>query len=299
MTHNHNHQHATDKNLGITIILNIAITIAQAIGGIISGSIALLSDASHNFSDVLSLSISYIANKLSKRKSTSKQTFGYKRAEIFAAFINSFTLIIIAIILFVEAIKNLFSSPEINADIVIYLAALSIFLNGLSVLLIKKDAKHSMNIKSAYLHLFTDMLTSIAVLIGGFVIKYLNWFWFDSVLTIIIAIYLVYNSWGIFKSSLKIFMEFTPENIDINKIVEKINNIENIKNIHHIHIWQLTENEIIFEAHIDLLNDIQISKFDNIISEIETILSKFNIHHSNIQPEWNTSDNKEIINTKY
>jgi cobalt-zinc-cadmium efflux system protein len=260
---------------------------------------ALLSDASHNFSDVLSLIISHIANTLAKRKSTSKQTFGYKRAEILAAFINSFTLIIIAVILFIEAIKNLLSPPEINANIVIYLAGLSIILNGLSVLLIKKDAQHSMNIKSAYLHLFTDMLTSIAVLIGGFVIKYLNWFWFDSVLTITIAIYLIYNSLDIFKTSLTIFMEFTPQNIDINKIVEKINSIENIKNIHHMHIWQLTENEIMFEAHIDLVNDIKISKLDSIINEIETILNKFDIHHSNIQPEWNTSDNKEIINTKH
>ena len=291
----HHHEHNT-KNIGITILLNTVITVAQIIGGIISGSMALLSDAMHNFSDVLALIISYIAKKLSVKENTLNHTFGYKRAEILAAFINSATLIIIAVILIVKSIERYANPQDIHGTIVIYLAALSILLNGLSVLLIKKDSKKSMNIRSAYLHLFTDMLTSIAVLVGGFFIKYLGWNWIDGVLSLSIAAYLIYSSWEIFTDSLKIMMQFTPEDIDIKKIVSKINKIEGVKNIHHIHVWKLDEHQIIFEAHIDVNNDIHVSQFEKILLLINNILIKSGIHHSNIQPEYNIVDNKDIIN---
>ncbi|RLD57039.1 MAG: cation transporter [Bacteroidetes bacterium] len=291
----HHHEHNT-KNIGITILLNTVITVAQIIGGIISGSMALLSDAMHNFSDVLALIISYIAKKLYVKENTLNRTFGYKRAEILAAFINSATLIIIAVILIVKSIERYANPQDIHGNIVIYLAALSILLNGLSVLLIKKDSKKSMNIRSAYLHLFTDMLTSIAVLVGGFFIKYLGWNWIDNVLSLGIAAYLIYSSWEIFTASLKIMMQFTPEDIDIKKIVSKINKIEGVKNIHHIHVWKLDEHQIIFEAHIDVNNDIHVSQFEKILLLINNILIKSGIHHSNIQPEYNIVDNKDIIN---
>lgn len=169
----HKHGTANGKNLFITILLNIVITIAQVIGGLISGSMALLSDAAHNFSDVLSLIVSFVAEKLSGRERTIKQTYGYKRAGIFAAFFNAATLLIIATILVWEAIYRLFHPHPIAGLVVIYLAALSILLNGLSVVLIKREAEGSINMRSAYLHLFTDMMTSIAVLVGGFAMKYL------------------------------------------------------------------------------------------------------------------------------
>ena len=291
----HHHEHNT-KNIGITILLNTIITVAEIIGGIISGSMSLLSDAMHNFSDVIALIISYTAKRLYVKENTLNHTFGYKRAEILAAFINSTTLIIIAVILIVKSIERFANPHVIHGNIVIYLAALSILLNGLSVLLIKKESKKSMNIRSAYLHLFTDMLTSIAILAGGFFIKYLGWNWIDGVLSLGIATYLIYSSWEIFTASLKIMMQFTPEDIDIKKIVSKINKIEGVKNIHHIHIWKLDELQIIFEAHIDVNNDIYVSQFEKILLLINNILIKAGIHHSNIQPEYNISDNKEIIN---
>ncbi|HEX7494223.1 MAG TPA: cation diffusion facilitator family transporter, partial [Bacteroidales bacterium] len=175
------------KNLFITILLNIGITIAQVIGGLFSGSMALLSDAAHNFSDVLTLIVSLVAEKLSGRERTLRQTYGYKRAGIFAAFINAATLLIIATILVWESVYRIIHPQPIAGLVVIYLAALGILLNGLSVLLIKKDAEENMNIHSAYLHLFTDMMTSIAVFAGGFAIKFLGWFWIDGVLSIGIA----------------------------------------------------------------------------------------------------------------
>ncbi len=292
----HHHHEINEKNLGITIVLNLAITIAQVIGGVISGSMALLSDAAHNFSDVLSLIISWVAKRLTNREQTINHTFGFKRAEIFAAFINSFTLIVIAVVIASESVERLINPTPIEGTIVIWLAGLSILLNGLSVLLIKKDAQGSINIKSAYLHLFTDMLTSIAVLAGGFAIKYLGWYWVDGILSLAIAAYLIYSSWSIFTDTLKIMMQFTPKSIDIKEIASAVQKINGIKNIHHIHVWQLDEHEIIFEAHVDLEKNIRISEFEDILKEIKTLLKKQKIGHYNIQPEYTVDDNKELIN---
>jgi len=291
----HHHHEVSGKNLGFAIVLNIGITLTQAIGGIISGSMALISDAAHNFSDVLSLIISYIANRLAKREATVKQTFGFRRSEILAAFINSATLIIISVIILFEAIQRLFNPIPISANLVIYLALAGIFVNGISVLFIKNDSHKNLNIKSVYLHLLGDMLTSVAVLLGGFAMKYLQWFWTDSVFSIGIAFYLLYMSWGIVRSSLRIIMQFTPEEIDVQKIVNEIENIQGVKNIHHIHVWQINEHDLMFEAHIDLSEDVKISSFEKILDNIKVVLSHYNIDHSTIQPEFTVDDNKQII----
>src|SRR5690606_31010492 len=158
----------------------------------LSGSLALLSDALHNFSDVLSLVFSYAAHKLSRKKASLNQTFGYKRAEVIAAFVNALTLIIVALYLIFEATQRFFHPEPIASGLVIWLSILGIVANGISVLLIKADAKKSLNMRSAYLHLFTDMLASVAVLIGGLLMKFFGWYWVDSVLTFIIAIYLIF-----------------------------------------------------------------------------------------------------------
>ena len=293
----HKHGMANGKNLFITILLNIGITVAQIIGGLISGSMALLSDAAHNFSDVLSLIVSFVAEKLSGRERTLNQTYGYKRAGIFAAFFNAATLLIIATILVWEAVYRLIHPHPIAGLVVIYLAALSILFNGLSVLLIRRDAEGSMNLRSAYLHLLTDMMTSIAVLVGGFAMKYLGWYWIDGVLSIGIAIYLVYSSWGIFYESIRIFMQFTPSLINIEEIALQISSLQGVKNMHHVHVWQLDDHEMMLEAHIDLDEDYSISRFEVILEQVDKLLEPYGIHHFNIQPEFFRSDQKELINT--
>jgi cobalt-zinc-cadmium efflux system protein len=288
---------AKGKNLFVTILLNIGITVAQVIGGLLSGSMALLSDAAHNFSDVLSLIVSYVAENLSARERTLKQTYGYKRAGIFAAFFNAATLLIIATILIWEAVNRLIHPHPIAGLVVIYLAALGIVLNGLSVVLIKRDSEGSINMRSAYLHLFTDMMTSVAVLIGGFAIKYLGWYWIDGVLSICIAIYLVFGSWGIFYESIRIFMQFTPSHINIEEIARQMSSLQGVKNMHHVHVWQLDDRELMLEAHIDLDEDYTISHFENILEQVDKILEQYDIHHFNIQPELFRSDQKDLINT--
>ena len=299
MGHNHSHDHSvlSGKRLLISILLNIVITVSQVVGGFISGSLALISDAVHNLSDVISLIISYGANLLSRRKKqTQHQTFGYKRAEIIAAFINSASLIVIAVFLAVEAVKRLYEPQEIISEIVIWLAFIAILGNGLSVLLLKKDAKHNMQMRAAYLHLISDLLTSVAVLAGGILIKYYGINWLDAVLTILISAYLLYMSWSIFLDSLKILMLFAPKNLNIKSIENEILKIKEIENIHHVHIWHLNDKDIHFEAHIEFREDIKLSEFDIICREVEEILSeKFDIHHSNLQPEFEREDQKDFI----
>ena len=299
--HHHDHHHyqhhpANGRNLILSIILNVAITIAQIVGGLISGSMALLSDAAHNFSDVLALLFSYIADKLSGRQRTLKQTFGYKRAGIFAAFINSATLMIVATILIREAIARLMNPQPIEGNLVIYMAALGILFNGASALLVKKGAETDVNMRSAYLHLFTDMMTSVGVFAGGFAITFLGWYWVDGAVTIAISIYLIYSSWGIFYASLRIFMQFTPVQISIEEIAAKISELQGVKNIHHVHVWTLDDHEMMFEAHLDLEEDFSISRFEKILEKVDDILHHYDIHHYNIQPEWERSDEKSLIN---
>jgi len=297
--HNHHHHQLSGKNIGIAVFLNVIITVSQLVGGLISGSMALLTDALHNFSDVISLLISYLTNRLAKRKSTVKQTFGFKRAEILSAFINSTTLIAIAIFLIIEAIKRFLNPEPILPDIVIYFALASIVINFISVLLLQKDAQNSMNIKSAYLHLLTDVMTSIAVMLGGIAMKYFSIYWIDSLLSIAIAIYLVFSSYGLLLASIKILMQFTPQDTDIETIREEITSIEKVKNLHHVHFWQLTEKNLFFEAHIDIEEDISISKFQQILLKIETILKNKHITHFNIQPEYKRNDCKKLIVQDY
>jgi cobalt-zinc-cadmium efflux system protein len=294
--HRHTHNELSGRNILLTIILNVLISLGQVAGGIISGSMALLSDAAHNFSDVLSLFISYLASQISGRAQTLRETYGFKRAEIFAAFINTTVLLVIGIILIWEAISRIINPQPVSGDIVIYLAAAGAILNGLSLIFIRKDARVNMNFRSAYLHLFLDMLTSVAVLLGGFAIKLFGFFIIDSILTILISIYLIYSSWGIFYTAIRIFMQFTPSHIDIEEIAIQITSLRGIKNIHHVHVWQLNENEMMLEAHVDLEEDCKISQFESILDEVEKVLGKFAIHHFNIQPEIRREDQKELIN---
>ena len=297
MSHEH-HLHSyqvSGKNMAVAIFLNILITAGQVVGGLISGSVALLTDALHNFTDVVSLLLSYIANRVAKRKSTTKQTFGFKRAEILSAFVNAAALIGIAVFLMVEAAQRFFHPQEIKSDLVIWFALGSIVINFISVLMLQKDAKESMNIKSAYLHLLTDVMTSVAVLIGGLLMKFYAVYWIDPLLSIGIALYLILSSYKLLATTIKILMQFTPTGINIDKISKSITQIENVKNLHHVHIWQLDEKINLFEAHIDLNKDISITNFQKILLQIETILHDEEIYHINIQPEYSRDDDKHII----
>ncbi|SFV53350.1 Cobalt-zinc-cadmium resistance protein CzcD [hydrothermal vent metagenome] len=292
----HHHHNVSGKNLFITIILNIIITLSQIVGGILSGSLALLSDSMHNFSDVLALFIAYFANRLATQPNNKSKTFGYKRAEILAALFNASVLVAIALFLIIEAIHKFYHPEAINSTWVIGLGILSIILNALSVLLIKDDAHDNMNIKAAYLHLLTDVMTSVAVVVGGVLMYYFHIFWIDPIISILIALYLLWASFDLVKESSAILMQFTPKDIDIEEIITMIESQPEIKNVHHIHIWKLDEHSIHLEAHLDFRKDLWLSHSSKIIDILEKKLhDNFDIEHSTFQCEYNRDDNKEKI----
>ncbi len=295
MGHHHHHHEVSGTKLFLTVVLNVIITLFQIIGGVISGSLALLSDAMHNFSDVLALLIAWGANRLSLKPSEEGKTFGFKRAEIIAALFNSSLLLAIAIFLIFEAVHKFLHPEPIESNWVIWLGVLSIVLNSASVLLIKDDSHDNMNVKAAYLHLMTDVATSIAVVVGGLLMKFWHIYWVDSVITILIAIYLIFASYDIIKESVAILMQFAPQ-INLEELAKSVAQIKEVKNIHHIHIWRLNDHDIFLEAHIDFSNNLKLETVTKKLEQIEQMLkSKFHISHVTLQPEYNRDDKKDLV----
>ncbi len=294
--HHHDHGNLKGKKLVAAIILNLLITGMQVAGGLFSGSLALLTDALHNFSDVLALGISWFAQMLSGKKSTEERTFGYKRAEILAAMINAGALVVIALFLMVEAVRRFYTPVEVKSFWVIVLAVVSILFNGLSVLLLSRDAKENMNMKAAYLHMFTDMLTSFAVLAGGIAMKYTSVLWIDPVLSLLISVYLIYSSFSLLTETLKVLMQFTPDGISIKEIEEKVLKVEGIHDLHHVHIWQLNDHQIHFEGHIGFDHDLALSSVQPVFNTLRKMLhDDYSIEHVTLQPEYKACDEPALI----
>ena len=292
----HHHHEVKGKNLFITIILNIIITVSQVVGGILSGSLALISDALHNFSDVMALVIAWWANKISQRAHSAAKTFGYKRAQIIAALFNGSVLVGIGFYLIIEAIGR-FSEPQvIESSLVIWLALLSVVLNAASVMLIKDDSHGNLNIRAAYLHLLTDVMTSIAVLIGGLLMMFKGWYWVDPLVTIVIALYLIHASWSLIAESVSILMMSAPQQLDLNELQTLIEEHQEIANIHHVHLWQLDDHNLFLEAHLDFIEDLPLSDVVRIKDRVAADLqSRLGVNHVTLQCEFEVDDAKDII----
>ncbi len=285
-----------EKNLIIVMGLNFAITLVEVIGGLLSGSLALLSDALHNFSDGIAVIVSFIALRLSKRENTLRSTFGYKRAEILAALFNSSLLIIISFFLFREAYLRIQRPQEIESRLMIMVALVGLVANVISVWLLKPGSKDNMNLRSAYVHLFSDSLSSLGVIIGGILIYYLNITIVDPILTFAIGAYVLKEGFDIFKKTTNVLMEKTPAEVDILKIKEVIEKIPEVDNLHHVHLWQINDREFLFEGHIDVKKDITLTEAERLRSNICSILlNKFGINHATLQMEYNACKDKEII----
>jgi cobalt-zinc-cadmium efflux system protein len=284
----HHHHHDNDISGGkllFSVILNLIITVAQFIGGILSGSLALLSDALHNFSDVMSLVISYYAHRLSHRPQNIRQTFGYKRAEILAALFNASVLIAVSIYLIVESIQRFITPQAVDSTWVMALAALGIAVNGLSAWLLHRDAGHNLNIRSAYLHLMGDLMTSFAVLAGGVMIYFYGWYWIDPLLSLLISFYLIHASYGIVRESGGMLMQFSPEHVSVDAIVEKVAEFKNIESIHHIHLWQLDDETVFLEARLNFYEDLPLSATACILHDLTHALEEIGISHTTFQCE--------------
>lgn len=290
MSHNHSHNHSYNLEsakgrLFFTIALNFIISIAEIIGGIISGSLALVSDALHNFSDAISIVVSYIALKLRFKQNSYKHTFGLKRAEILAALLNSATMIVICFYLFYEAAIRFVEPREINSGIMMIVAVVGLIANLISVFLLRNDSKKSMNIKSAYLHMLGDTVSSVGVIVGGIAIALWNINWIDPILTIIIGIYIIKESYIILQEAVHVLMEGAPLNLSIDEIRKKVEMFDEVKDIHHIHLWMVGDGDIHLEAHLNV-NDMKISESDPLRQKIESLLhDQFGIEHVTLQFE--------------
>jgi len=296
--HHHHHHHGSDISGGkllFSVLLNLIITLAQFVGGLLSGSLALMSDALHNFSDVMSLIISYYAHKLSHRPQNIAQTFGFKRAEIIAALFNASVLIIVSLYLIVESIDRLFHPQAIASMWVMGLALLGIAVNGLSAWLLHLDSHHNINIRSAYLHLIGDLMTSFAVLFGGAMMYWFGWYWIDPILSLAISFYLIRSSYGIVRESTGMLMQFSPDHITVDMIVEKVDTIGTIESIHHIHLWQLDDETVFLEARLNFCEDMTLSATNEILHELTHLLEEIGISHTTFQCEVGKSGRARVL----
>lgn len=295
MEHHHHHHHVSGGKLLFSVILNLVITVAQFIGGILSGSLALLSDALHNFSDVMSLLISYYAHKLSHRPQNLQKTFGFKRAEILAALFNASVLIAVSVYLIVESLERFLNPQSIASEWVMALAALGIAVNGLSAWLLHRDADHNLNIRSAYLHLMGDLMTSFAVLFGGLMIYLYGWYWIDPLLSLLISFYLIRSSFGIVRSSTGMLMQFAPSNISIDAIRGKVAQFEPIESIHHIHLWQLDDETVFLEARLNFHEDVCLSAASEVMHDLSHALEEIGIAHTTFQCETGKNGREAVL----
>ncbi len=282
MSHDHKQQ-----KLGLTLALNVLITIAQVFGGLISGSLALISDALHNFSDSMAVLLAFVAGRLSKKGKTPQSTFGFKRAEILAAFLNGLVLVAVSIYLIVEAIGRL--SDPVNVDFrwMFGLGMVGLVANTASVFILHGEKDHNLNIKAAYLHLLGDALTSLAVIVGAVFIWYFQWFWIDPVITLIISLYLILQTYQLLKESTGILMQFGPPSINPKVVAERLMMVEGVRKVYHVHIWRLTDKTVHFEGHVVLDRDMRLSetrKVQDVLSQI--LKEEFSFQHLTFQFEF-------------
>lgn len=293
MAHSHDSNEVSSQKLLITIFLNLVITAAQIVGGIVSGSLALISDAIHNLSDSISVILAYVAQVLSAKPVTQKSTFGYKRAEILAAFINAIALIGISVFLVFEAVDRFLNPMQVNPKWMFWLGLLGLIANGISVLILQREKNKNINIKAAYLHLVGDALTSVAVILGAILIWLFDILWVDPLVTILISIYLFVHTLKLLKESVTILMQMTPSELEVDKIKNRLLQFEELKNIHHIHVWNLTDKLVHFECHINLERDIPVSETSEIFEMVRKVLhDEFDVEHVTIQFEFERNNKK-------
>ncbi len=279
------------KKLLLAIVLNMFIVISQIIFGIFSKSIALITDAIHNFQDVVSLLIAFIAIVYMLKKPTNQMTYGYLRSEVMAGFINSAVLIGAVVLIIINSIQRLFYPEQINSIYVIAVGFIAFLINSFSAYILGfhhhgHDHHHEdLNIRAAYLHLLSDAGMSLGVVIGGILIYLYSIYWIDPVISILFSIYILKETIPILKKSYSILMEAVPKEIDITSIKKEILSIEHVKDIHDIHAWALSSKDVYFTGHVVLDSSLSVDEFDEILERIKNILKNMGINHITVQPE--------------
>jgi len=287
--HGHHHHHGegqTEGRLWISIFLNLTITLAEFIGGIISGSLSLLSDALHNLNDTASLGISLAARKISKKEANRDKTFGYQRAEIIGAFINLITLVIIALFLIKEGIERFINPQPIDGLVMFIVAIIGLLGNVITAVLLHRSSKENINMRSAYIHILSDALSSVGVIVAGILIMQYQLYIVDTVLTLIIAGYILWQCYYMLRKTISILMESTPANIEIPVIQKAMASAQGLLDIHHIHVWRLDEHNILLESHV-VIDEDNLKQMEDIKSHLKQLLStEYNINHSTLEFEF-------------
>jgi cobalt-zinc-cadmium efflux system protein len=294
--HNHDHEHTHgheilrvttggQRDLLIALSITILMMIVEVVGGLLSNSLALLSDAGHMFTDNLALLLSFFAMKFATRPATEKKTFGFYRLEILAALLNGIVLVLISIYIMYQAYLRMIHPQPVQGQLMLIVAMIGLVANVAGAFILFKHSHASLNIRGAYLHIVGDALSSIGVVIGGIIIIYAGWYLIDPILSIVISMIIIYGSWSLVTESVNILLESVPSHIDIDTVTAELAQVKGVREAYHIHIWAITSGVYSMSAHV-LIDDQLISGCRNIIDEIRELLSqKFNILHSTIQIE--------------
>ena len=297
--HTHSHHPVNENNLLVATFLNLVITVVEIAGGLLSGSLALLSDALHNLSDTFATFIAYLAILIGKREANQKKTFGYKRMEILAALINAVILIVMSVFLMKEAWHRWQNPAPINSMIMLVVGMIGLLANLYAMLILRKDAGKSINVKAAYVHLIGDSLSSVVVIIGSVLIRIYKIDWIDPIITVVISIYIIRSGFVILKESVNILMQSAPDHLDLTLIKNRVEKTPEVLNIHHIHAWMLTDQEVHLEAHVELRSDLKLSQVKEIQHVIERYLRlDYGIAHITLQFEFKTNHAPSLIHTK-
>jgi cobalt-zinc-cadmium efflux system protein len=283
-----------NKNkLLLAIFLNLIIVFSQIGFGIYSKSIALITDAVHNFQDVVSLIIAFIAAVYMQKKPTEYMTYGYLRSEVMAGFINSAILIGAVVLIIFSSVERLFYPQEVESIYVVVVGFIGFIVNAFSAYLLgfhhhhhgEDHHHHDLNIKAAYLHLISDAGMSLGVVLGGLFMYFYNLYWIDPLISILFSLYILKETLPVLKKSYFILMESVPQDISILNLKKEILSIEHIKEIHDVHVWALSSKDIYFTGHIVLDSSISVEEFDALLEKIKKILKDKGINHITIQPE--------------
>lgn len=287
MSHDHAHE-AADlpiKRLALSLFLTLGFVAFEAVAGIYANSLALLTDAGHNLTDVLALALSWYAIRLAARPSNAGKTFGYHRAGIVIALFNAATLAAMTFWIFYEAYQRLVSPPEVEAGIMTVVAIIAFIVNIGTALLVRTGSKDDLNMRSAYIHLMGDAISTFGAILAGIAIAFTGWQWLDPLVSVLIGLLILWNAWTIVRESIDILLESTPRDIDMKAIVADLTALNGVRGIHDLHIWSITQNMRALSAHV-LTADVSISQGAAIQRNINDLLhTRYNIAHATLQLE--------------
>ena len=283
--HSHVDPNAGDARIGWAIVANMALTLAQIVGGVLSGSLALIADALHNFSDAIALILAFAARKISRRPADERMSFGYGRVEVVAALINYTTLIVLSVYLIYEGLMR-FANPEpINGWMVVWIATIALVIDVVTALLTYSMAKESMNIRAAFIHNLADALGSVAVILAGTMVILYGWLWVDPVVTLLIAFYILWHVKSEFLGVTRVLMLGAPDDVDAQDVIATVRAVKGVAGLHHVHLWQMQEHEAAMQAHIAIKAG-SWGQADAIKAEIKAQLAdQFGIKHSTLEME--------------